>query len=258
MKPKVSIVTPVYNSAQFIQSTIESVLSQTYTHWELILVDDGSTDKSLQRIEPFLQHDQIKLIAFKKNKGVAIARNEGTKHASGSYIAFLDSDDLWLPNKLETQINLMLEANIDVCFSSYSLMDEKGKLLNKTMMALPKLCYKKLIKSNYIGNLTGIYNAETLGKILVPNLRKRQDWLLWLQALKKAPKPAVGIQEPLAVYRVRSQSVSSNKMALIKYNYWVYKKGLGFSTIKSIGCLMRFFIEQFFIKPQQMVTSKTT
>ena len=142
-----------------------------------------------------------------------------------------------------------MEANnSDMCFSSYELMDEKGTLLNKTVKALPSLTYKKLLKSNYIGNLTGIYNAKTLGKITSYNLRKRQDWILWLTVIKRSGKPAKSVTESLAYYRVREASMSSNKFNLIKYNYWVYRKGLGFSAPKSVYYMLLFLMEHAFIK----------
>lgn len=150
----------------------------------------------------------------------------------------------------------MLAYNANVSFSSYDLMTENGKHLSKTVKALPKLSYKKFLKCNYIGNLTGMYNAKTLGKIYAPNLRKRQDWLLWLKAVEKSNKPALGINEVLAVYRVRKNSISSKKLDLLKYNYLVYKKGLGYSTLKSLYYIIVFLLEYFFVKSKQTVTSQ--
>lgn len=255
--PLISIITACYNSEKFIGETIRSVLSQTYTNWELIIVDDCSSDNSVTIIETFSHtNSSIKLIKNTSNKGVAVARNTATKAAKGQYIAFLDSDDVWKPHKLQTQINFMVENNYNVCYSSYELIDEKGNILNKTINALPELSLKKLLKSNYVGNLTGMYNTSKLGKIYVKNLRKRQDWLLWIEALKRSKKPAKGIQESLAFYRVRENSMSSNKFNLLKYNYWVYKKGLEFSTLKSIACMIQFLLEHFFVKSKQEVTSQ--
>lgn len=245
----------MYNSEAFISETIDSVINQTYKNWELILIDDCSTDDTIKAIQPFLDSGpNIKLIENSKNKGAAVSRNKGIEAANGDFIAFLDGDDLWKPNKLETQITFMKANNCDVCFSSYEQIDEKGKPLNKLVKALPNLPYKKYLKSNYIGNLTGVYNAKILGKITSFNLRKRQDWLLWLAAIKKSGKPARGIQESLAYYRVRKNSMSSNKVELIKHNYWVYKKGLGFSKVKSLYCMLVFLREHFFIKSKQTIS----
>lgn len=257
MKPLVSIITPLYNSEAFIDQTIKSILNQTYTNWELWLIDDCSTDKTIQLATQYTKtHPNIKLLKNQINSGAAISRNKGISEATGEYIAFLDADDLWTPNKLEVQVKVMQTNNCDVSFSSYKQINEAGQPLNKLVQALPILSYKKYLKTNYIGNLTGMYNAKSLGKITAPNLRKRQDWLLWLSAIKKSGKPALGIQEPLAYYRVRANSISSNKLELLKHNYWVYKKGLGFSTIKSIYSMVIFIWEHFFVKSRLIVSTK--
>ena len=239
----------MFNSEAYISETINSVIDQTYKNWELLLIDDGSTDKTLQIVNQFVsQYPNIKLLKNDTNLGAAIARNKGIEAAKGKYIAFLDADDVWKPQKLQVQIAFMETQNCDVSFSSYEQIDETGKALNKIIKALPELTYKKLLKSNYIGNLTGMYNAEVLGEIKAPNLRKRQDWALWLQAIKKSGKPAKAIQETLAYYRVRKDAMSSNKINLLKYNYWVYRKGLGFSVLKSLFYMLLFLYEHFFLK----------
>jgi teichuronic acid biosynthesis glycosyltransferase TuaG len=248
----------MFNSEAYISETINSVINQTYPNWELVLIDDCSTDNTLEIVQTFIsKHSNIKLIKNPTNLGAAVARNKGIEAAKGAYIAFLDGDDAWKPKKLETQLAFMNSNDCDVCFSSYDLMNEDGTFLNTQVNALKILPYKKLLKSNYIGNLTGMYNAEVLGKILSPNLRKRQDWLLWLAAIKKSGKPALGIEESLAYYRVRKDSMSSNKTSLLKHNYWVYKKGLGFSTIKSLYFMLIFLFEHFFIKSKQTVIINT-
>lgn len=249
----------MYNSENFILETIESILQQTYKNWELILIDDYSQDNTLKLVTPFLsKHSNIRLIKNEENCGAAISRNKGIETSKGDYIAFLDADDLWKPNKLEQQISFMQSKQCDVCFSSYDLINEEGEQLSKQVKALKTLSYAKLLKSNYIGNLTGVYNSKVLGKIKAPNLRKRQDWLLWLAVIKKSGKPALGIQESLAYYRIRENSMSSNKMGLIKHNYWVYKKGLNYSTLKSIFSMLVFLKEHFFVKSKQIVPTNKT
>ncbi|TNJ47266.1 glycosyltransferase family 2 protein [Tamlana fucoidanivorans] len=259
LAPLVSIITPVYNAEGFISETILSVLNQSYTNWELILINDGSTDGSSEVIQTFL-NKTYNIIFFQNstNLGAAVSRNKGIEAAQGHFIAFLDADDVWKPYKLEVQIKFMLSHNCDVSFSSYDLINENGVFLGKRVKALKNLGYTKLLKSNYIGNLTGMYNASVLGKITSPPLRKRQDWLLWLSALKQSGKPAMGIEESLAFYRVRKDSISSNKINLLKYNYWVYKKGLGFSYIQSIWLLLLFLKEHIFVKSKLVVTTKET
>lgn len=253
----VSIITPTFNSAKFIADTIESIVNQTYQNWELIIVDDASKDATIRIVENYLQTQlNIKLLKNEINKGAAYTRNRGIEAAQGDYIAFLDGDDIWKPHKLEVQLDFMQKHDLAVCYSSYDLMDEQGNSLKKTVRSLPILSYTKFLKSNYIGNLTGIYSVKVLGKIYAPDFRKRQDWLLWLNAVKKSGQPALAIQESLAVYRLRKNSMSSNKFNLVKYNYLVYRKGLKFSFIKSIYAMIIFLKEHFFVKSKLIVTSQ--
>ena len=249
----------MFNSEDFISETIASVINQTYKNWELLLIDDGSTDGTIDLVQPFLNsHSNIKLLKNETNAGAAISRNKGLREAKGDYIAFLDADDLWKPTKLEVQLAFMKANKCDVSFTSYELINESGKMLNKAKIALKSVSFRKELKSNYIGNLTGMYHAKVLGEIATPNLRKRQDWLLWLAAIKKSGKPAQGIQESLAYYRIRENSMSANKFSLVKHNYWVYKKGLGFSILKSMYCMVVFLKEHFFVKPKEVVISGKT
>lgn len=251
MQPLVSVITPTYNAELFIEETIASVRAQTYTNWEMVIVDDASTDTTTSILKKYAaEDDRIKYHVLKTNAGAAIARNTAIEKATGSYIAFLDADDLWMPEKLSKQVIFMQEKNVEVCFSSYELMNEAGESLGKMVKALPKVDFSKMLKSNYVGNLTGIYNAETLGKVYMPNIRKRQDWALWLTLIKKVGY-AYSIGEPLAKYRLRENSISSNKLNLLKYNYTIYRKALKFGAFKSSLYLIRFLIEHFFIKPQQ-------
>lgn len=253
----VSIVTPLYNSEPFIADTIRSVQAQTYTDWEHIIVNDASTDNSRKIVEEIAERDnRILLVNLPENKGAAFCRNHATELAQGEFIAFLDSDDLWMPEKLEKQINFMLANNLQVSYTSYIHMDEEGRPLGKRIIALPELKYSKQLRNNYIGNLTGMYWAETLGKVLAPNIRKRQDWAVWLEAIKRSGKPAHGLQEDLSKYRVRKGSISSNKWNLVKYNYQFYREHLGFSGVKSFFWLLRFFMEYFFVRPRHIETIK--
>ncbi len=147
MEPLVSIITPTFNSQDFLAQTIDSILDQSYKNWELILIDDASTDNTVNLIKDYIsKHSNISLIQNNTNQGAGVSRNKGINAAKGDFIAFLDADDLWLPNKLEVQINLMLKNNLDVCFSSYDLIDEGGNKLHKRVNALPELTYKKLSK----------------------------------------------------------------------------------------------------------------
>ncbi|MFD0863112.1 glycosyltransferase family 2 protein [Sungkyunkwania multivorans] len=246
--PLVSVITPSYNSADFIAKTIDSVREQTHEHWEMIIVDDCSSDETVTIIKHYKnEDDRIKLIQLTKNSGAAVARNKGIEMAKGDYIAFLDADDLWKPHKLSKQVQFMQQNDIAVAYSAYEQIDEAGKPLNKTVHVLPKLSFEKLLSCNYIGNLTGIYDAKKLGKIYSPLIRKRQDWGLWLSCVEKAGG-ASGISESLAYYRIREGSISSNKIKLLKHNYNFYRKACNFGTFRSSFYLMRFLFEHFFVK----------
>lgn len=250
-KPIVSIVMPAHNAGDFISKSISSVLDQNFQNWELLVIDDASGDNTIQIVEGFMAHDgRIKLHPLPTNQGAGFARNIGIKASKGDYISFLDADDLWLPQKLETQLQFMEENKVEVCFASYELIDEEGSSKKEKIEALENLPFKKLLKANYIGNLTGIYNARNLGKVYCPLIRKRQDWGLWLLAVKKAGA-AKGIKEPLAQYRIRKQSISGNKWEMLGYNYKVYRKVLKFSTVKSSFYMMLFLLEHFLVKSRQ-------
>ncbi|MFT5891422.1 MAG: teichuronic acid biosynthesis glycosyltransferase TuaG [Dokdonia sp.] len=247
--PLVSIITPLYNAEDYITTTLKSIQQQTYTHWEHIIVNDCSTDNSLQIVEELAKKDaRIKVITLSRNSGAAQSRNKATELATGAYIAFLDADDLWHPEKLEKQLHYMQENNAVVSYTSYVQINEAGEALGKRIKALPTLTYQKQHSNNYIGNLTGIYNAAEIGKIIAPNIRKRQDWAVWLEAIKKSNRPALGLQEDLAYYRIRQGSMSSNKLNLVTYNFKFYKEYLGYSWIKSAFYLLRFFYEYFFVR----------
>jgi hypothetical protein len=247
----VSIITPFYNAEKYLAESIESVLIQTHTLWELLLIDDCSTDKSAAIALKFTKADsRIKLFTLGKNSGAGIARNKGIEQAKGNKIAFLDADDRWKPHKLSTQLQFMEKSQVRICYSSYTLVNESGKMLGKEVNALPVINFKKLLRANYIGNLTAIYDVEKLGKTYAPIIRKRQDWALWLDLVKKAGS-AFGISESLAFYRVRKDSISSNKWTMLRYNFAVYHNHLKYSFLKSTYLMLRFLWEQLLIKPRQ-------
>ena len=254
----VSIITPTYNSSTYIAETIDSVLLQNYTNWEMLIVDDASVDDTCAIVEEYVTKDaRIKLIKRSKNEGAGKARNIAIENATGTYIAFLDADDLWKPNKLKIQVSFMIKQKVSMCFSSYDLINENGDSLYKTINALPELDYEKLLKSNYVGNLTGIYNAKSLGKIYMPEIRKRQDWGLWLKVIKKS-QIAKSVPDSLALYRVHKDGLSGNKINLIKHNFNFYRKALKFPFFKAVFHFIHFIFEQFFIKSQQTTTNHTT
>jgi hypothetical protein len=230
----VSIITPVYNCERFIEDAIISVQKQSYKNWEILIVDDASTDCSSDIVKSLMEKDsRIKYYKFEKNLGPAKARNEAIRKASGQYIAFLDSDDTWVPEKLEKQIYFMESKNSTMSFTSYSFYTENKIPLKKKAFAPAVITYKELIKYNWIGTSTLIYNAEVLGKHFMPNIRNRQDWGLWLVLIKIAGY-ANFINEPLARYTVRKNSISSKKLRLISFHWNIYRKCEKFSFLKSV------------------------
>lgn len=224
MEELVSIIMPNYNCAPFIAESIESVFAQTYENWELILIDDHSTDDSVKVIESLMADEKrLMLIKFSKNSGPAIARNRAIEEAKGRYIAFLDSDDKWHPNKLSTQISFMQKQEIALSFTGYYHIEEDSGTVLNNMHAPNRVNYHELLKKNIIGCLTAIYDTDKLGKVYMPDIRKRQDYALWLAILKKIPY-AYGLNEMLGYYRVRTNSVSSNKILASKYNWKLYRE----------------------------------
>ncbi len=253
----VTIITPLYNAEAYISQAIESVLSQTYPHWELLIIDDCSTDTSGSIAAAFAaKDDRIQLHTLSRNSGAAIARNKATSLAKGAYIAFLDADDFWHSQKLEKQLKAMQQGQAAVSFTNYIHINSDAEPIGKRIIALTSLSYKKQHRNNYIGNLTGIYQVSALDKIMVPNIRKRQDWALWLEAIKRSKKPALGLNEDLAFYRVHRDGMSANKVKLIRYNFQFYRNYLGYSWLKSVGCMLQFFYEYFVIRPKQIEVYK--
>lgn len=233
MNSLVSIVTPVHNSEAFITGCIESVFSQTYTDWEHILVDDCSTDKSAEIVKKYANKDsRVKLISLEVNSGAGIARNKAIDAAVGDYIAFLDSDDQWAAEKLERQLGFMKAKNYYFSFTSYDSINENGENISRIVKAKERVTYKSALYKNPIGCLTVIYDVNFFGKQYMPAIRKRQDYALWLLLLKKAD--AYGLNEILATYRLRNDSISSNKLSLFKYEWKIYREVEGFSFFKSL------------------------
>lgn len=250
MNELVSIITPTYNSAKYIEQTIQSVQKQTYKKWEMILVDDCSSDNTVQIIQHFIEEDhRIHLIQLNKNSGAGIARNTALSAAKGRYIAFLDSDDLWKPEKLTQQIDFMQRENVPFTFSFYDCIDEAGNSLYKRVEAPQNLSYRQLFFCNFVGNLTGIYDTNYFGKIAISSIRKRQDWMVWLTILKQI-KIAKPVAESLAFYRIRKDSVSSSKFNLLQHNYAVYNKFHKLNGFLSSLCMIGFLFTQLVVKPR--------
>ncbi|ROT03715.1 glycosyltransferase family 2 protein [Muribaculum intestinale] len=247
MQHLVSIITPSYNCAKYIEETIQSIQAQTYTNWELLITDDCSTDESVDIIRNYAATDsRIKLFILKENSGAGVARNNSIKEARGRFIAFCDSDDRWLPEKLERQVALLSSGDASIVYSSYTTCNEDG-VVNGIVVAYRSINYHEILRDDSIGFLTCIYDTQRLGKIYMPTLRKRQDWGLKILLLKKAGY-AIGIIEPLAIYRLRNYSLSNKKINLIKYNVKVYREILDYGLIRAWGKFLFDFMPHYIAK----------
>lgn len=245
VEPFISIITPSYNASSFIIETIRSVQSQTYTNWEMIIIDDVSKDNTCEIIRREIEKDdRIHLIELKENGGAAIARNTGINHARGKYVAFLDSDDLWLPEKLEKQIAFMQANDIAFSFTSYQIMNQDGVLTDKIIHVPEKINYDGLLKNTIIGCLTVMINIEKLGRIQMPNIRTRQDTATWLKILKKEHY-AYGLDEVLSQYRKVENSISSKKLKMAKMNWKLYREIEGLSILRSAWCFVNYAFNGF-------------
>ena len=230
-KPLVSVVMPAYNAARYIESAVQSVIAQTYPNWELLIVNDASRDDTLALARSLADQEQrIRVFDQPKNAGVAAARNKALEHTQGRYIAFLDSDDLWEPEKLSRQVEFMEREAVTVCYSQYLRIDENGEALGRVIPP-QKVGYQEMLKSNFIGNLTGIYNCEILGKERFSDF-KHEDYVAWLALVRKAGA-AHGIEEILAKYRVYSGSTSSNKLRTIGWQWRIYRQTQSLGVIRS-------------------------
>jgi teichuronic acid biosynthesis glycosyltransferase TuaG len=224
---------PSYNSSKTITQSINSILSQTYTNWELLITDDKSTDDSIDIISRYAAKDQrIKFFQNDENLGAGGSRNRSIKEAFGRYIAFLDSDDLWYSKKLEVQINFMLANNVSLSYTWYQKFSDEGD----GGVVKPQLVvsYQDLLYSNVIGCLTAIYDVEKLGKRYMPLIRKRQDMGLWLDILKDIDF-AKAVPQILAKYRVDS-GMSQNKLSILKWQWAFYRNVVGLNLFQTIKC----------------------
>lgn len=245
MNNLVSIVTPTFNSAKYIAETIQSVQNQTHQNWEMIIVDDCSTDNTVDIIKDYIVNDnRIQLHQLTSNFGPAVARNKGIENVSGKYMTFLDADDIWFNDFIENSIKTIEEAKIPFVFSSYKRSDEDLNFIYSDFNVPQKVTYSDILKSNSISCLTAFLDIETLGKKSMPLIRKRQDMGLWLQYLKEIPF-AYGIQEPKAIYRIRENSLSRKKSDLIKYQWQFYREVEKLNFFQSTYYMMHWMYRGF-------------
>ncbi|MFD4589203.1 glycosyltransferase family 2 protein [Streptomyces rubiginosohelvolus] len=230
--PLVSVVMPVYNSVVTLGTAVRSVLTQTHGDVELLVTDDQSTDGSMDLLrEVAAQDERVLPESAPERGGAGRARNLAIERARGDYVAFLDSDDMWLPEKMEKQLAFAAEGNAPLTFTSYFKMDADydGESTDwvpngRVIRAREHVDYRAMLRRDYIGALTAMYDRNVLGTRLMPEMRKRQDYALWLSIMRDGAD-ARGLAEPLAVYRTgQAGSLSSNKMSLVKYNWSLYRE----------------------------------
>lgn len=243
--PLVSVVMPVYNSAATLGASIRSVLTQTHSDLELLVTDDKSSDDSMDLLTEFARQDERVLPESAPERGGAgRARNLAIQRARGDYIAFLDSDDMWLPEKLERQIEFAATVNTPLTFTSYYKVDADyaGESVDfvpngRVVRAREHVDYRAMLIQDHIGALTAMYDRAALGTRLMPEMPKRQDYALWLSIMRDGID-ARGLPEPLAVYRAhRAGSLSSNKLSLVPYNWSLYRKHERLSVLRSTRAL---------------------
>ena len=240
MEGMVSIIVPTYNSSYTIGSTLESIALQTYKNYEVIAVDDGSSDSTVEIIQSFESKlSSLKVIIKEVNAGVADSRNVGIKEASGEFIAFLDSDDLWLQDKLQVQVEFMKNTGVEFSYTSYYVDSENLDFKRELRKAPKEITYKSMLRGNVIGCLTVMYRQEKAFNVSIPLIAKRNDYALWLKILRLLDI-GKGLDQPLAIYNKRENSLSSgSKMGLLKYHFLVFRESEGFSVSKSMFYTIR-------------------
>ena len=223
MSDLVSIIMPSYNTGRFISETIESVLAQSHSNWELIIVDDCSTDNTDEVVEDYISDDRIKYIKNDMNSGAAISRNRALCEAKGKWIAFLDSDDLWEPQKLEKQIAFMKENGYRFSYTNYVEIDEDSVPNGKRVTGPKRITKYGMYNYCWMGCLTVMYDAEAVGLVQIEDIKKNNDYAMWLKVCRKAN--CYLLDETLARYRKRSGSISNHGyMKLIKWHYKLYRE----------------------------------
>ena len=250
----VSIVMPNYNGAEYVKETIESVLAQTYSNWELLFVDDCSSDNSLEIVDSF-NDPRIKIFRNEKNKGAAASRNLALNQASGRWVAFLDSDDLWKPWKLEKQLTFMIQNDCHFTYTSYEHIDEDSNKLNVRVSGPRMISKRKMFRYDYIGCLTVMYDANVINKIQIDeSLKSRNDYAIWLKACKFAD--CYYIDQVMAQYRIRKNSLSHSGFKKLLYSqYRLFRYGEKMSVVCAVyytclNCFFGFWKKVFYVRKE--------
>ena len=238
MNDLVSIIMPSYNTGRFIKETIESVLAQSYPTWELIIVDDCSTDNTDEVVNQYLSDERIRYIKNDTNSGAAVSRNRALREAKGKWIAFLDSDDLWEPEKLKKQIAFMEKNDYRFSYTNYIEIDEESSPNGKSVTGPKRITKHGMYNYCWMGCLTVMYDADTVGLIQIADIKKNNDYAMWLKVCKKAD--CYLLDETLARYRKRSGSISNHGyMKLIKWHYKLYLEAENKNPISSFVLTVR-------------------
>lgn len=227
MNKTVSVVVPVYHAKEYIEETMNCVMAQTYKDWELLLIVDGPQDPTIEVIQKYIEAHpdaQIRLLIQDKNQGAALARNRGVQESHGRYIAYLDADDLWVPQKLEKELEFLRKKDAAFAFTGYEFADENAKGTGKVVSVPEKLTYKEALKNTTIFTTTVMFDTEKIDKALLemPNM-KSEDTALWWKVLRNG-YIAYGLNENLALYRRPAVSLSSNKLIAIKRIWNLYRQ----------------------------------
>ena len=235
--PFVSVIMPAYNTEKYIEEAIRSVVSQTVQDWELVVIDDCSTDATRQVIKDLCEGDQrIRLYENESNMGVAKTRNRGFQLAQGEYVALLDSDDVWAKEKLEAQLAAMRESGADLCYTSYALINDQGERIRRDYLVPAYVLLEDMLRENHIGCSTVMLRAQTAREYGFNTGFYHEDYELWLRLLKDGRK-AVGCTDVLASWRYVQNSRSFNKIKSAKNRWAIYRKRLGLSVLESLALL---------------------
>ena len=234
--PAVSVITPVWNAAATLAATVASVRAQSFADWEMLIVDDGSTDGSRALAERLAAEEpRLRLLGWERNRGAAAARNAGIRASRGRFLAFLDADDLWYPEKLAVQIGYMRGEGVPFSFASYRRIDADGRPLGVVRVPA-RVDHARLLRGNAIPCHTAVFDRLHYGRAEMPDLRRRQDYGLWLTLLARGGE-AHGLLQVLADYRVRSGSLSSGRLAAAAATWMVYREVAGLGRARAAYCL---------------------
>jgi len=230
----VSIIIPAYNNEVYLGQAAASVLNQTYQDFEIIIIDDKSTDDTLACALGLAKQDsRIKVLANPQNLGVVKTRNNGFAAATGEYVAFLDSDDIWQSDKLEKQLDLMNRMSLDLCYTAYSFIDAAGNKFGKTYHVPENTSFSKMLRENVIGCSTVVLRKSLTDNVKMRDGYAHEDYVMWLELLRDGAV-AGGINEPLVLYRKTEQGRSFNKLNAAKGRFHIYHEFLGLNPLKSL------------------------